>query len=387
MDGLKKIFAMSSFAAASAFAPMSAHGPVPEPVAQVARVDAVQKFREIASRRVINATDNPTFLQLFNSQLQIMAQTETGAAVLRDLPDDVNFIIQAKPENATEAGYWDGENCTIYDETLISTTASPATLIGHEARHGIQGRKYDKDYVQMPTEQQIIYNKMIEVETRLQDVLMKEELYQKNALGTRTYEFATEDFVDYMNLKASIQKENPTLSPKQLAQKARTQFVIDTWQGNYQKGIYRQEEGGRTFKNWLTTYNQNALYHANKRCLLMRPVPDLTVDEGKTARHYEIMQEFIQRMGIDVSPDFFDTLDQDKSLRVIRDPKALAGIQKHFDKDVKLIVMPRDDFINMGGIMVGKDNSTFIFPLDTRKQIEREAQSLNPGARAKQADR
>ena len=382
IKGFKKALAMGSFALAS-IGPMSLNNAQP----QTNRTDAVQLFREIASSRVINETGNPTFSQLFNSQLQIMAQTEVGASILRDLPSDVNFAIRERPEYAEEAGYWDGQNCVIYDDVLLSATASPATLIGHEARHAIQGYKYDKDYVQMPTEQQIIHNKMMEIETRLQDVLMKEELFQKNAVGTRDYEFATDDWLDYRRLKASIQKENPTLPASKIDRMARTQFVVDSWQGNYQRKIYDQRDDGRTFKAWLSSYNSRALLGANKRCLLTRPVPDLTVDESKVGRHHEIMQEYIARMGIDVAPDFFDTLEQDKSLRVIRDPKVLAGLQKHFDKEVKLVVMPRDDFVPTGGIMVGKDNSTFIFIPETGKQIEQEIQTTNLGVRAKQAER
>ena len=383
MNGFKKTLAMGSFAVATALGAV----PVQKEPSQLDKVQAVQKFRDVASTGIINQTGDPTFKMLFQNQLQIMAQTKIGAAVLNDLPKDVNYIIAEKPEYAEEAGYWDGENCTIYDDTLLSGTCGAASLIAHETRHAIQGHKYAKDYEHMPTEQQIAYSKMTEIETRLQDVLMKEELYQQNAVGTRSFEFASSDWVDYRRLKESIGRENPNLSADQVERMARTQFVIDSWQGNHQKGIYDQRMGGRTLKEWTRTYNENSLRSANKRCLAMRPVPDLSVDESKVQRHHEIMQEFIARMGIDVSPDYFDDLSQDKSLHVVHNPQELAVIGKHFGKELKSVVMPRDDFVRVGGIAIGKDNSTVMFGPDYRKEFEKEIQSVAAAHQKMQAER
>ena len=382
MKGLKKSLAMGSFALASAFMPMSSQ----DAGRQQEKVQAVQKFREIASSRIINNAGSPVFTKMFQEQLGVMGQTKVGAAVLRDLPDDINYIIAPAPEYAEEAGFWDGKNCTIYDDTLLSVSGG-ALLIAHETRHGIQGHQYDKDYTQMPTEQQIAYAKMMEVETRLQDVLMKEELYQQGRPNTRTYEFATADWLDYRKIKGEIAKNNPNLPASKVERMARTQFVVDTWEGNHQKEGYDQSGHLRTLKSWVQVYNEKSLQLSNRRCMNVRPVPDMTVDENLVKRHHEIMQEFIGRMGIDVPSDYFDDLRHDKSLKIIRNPQELATIGKYLDKELKLAIMPRDDFVRIGGIVVGKDNSTMMFTPEQRKELEKEIQKTSLGNKIKQAER
>ena len=367
---LKKLLATGSLVLASSLGAMT---PDNTPSKENS-VETVQKTSGISSSRIINKAGSPIFVNLFQDQLQIMANTDIGAAILKDLPREVNFIIAPTPMYAEEAGFWDGENCTIYDDTLIASSGGAPALIAHEIRHAIQGYKYAKDYLQMPTEQQIVYGKIIEIETRLQDALMKEELYKKNCPMTRSYGFATADWMDYRRIKMEIAKKNPQLSPDQVERMAKTQFVVDTWQGNYQKEGYEQREGVRTFKDWIQTYNENCLKRANRRCLSVRPKPDITVNENLVKRHHEIMQEFIERMGIDVPADFFDDLKHDKSLMVIRNPQELAIIGKHFDKELKMVIMPRDNFIQVGGIVVAKDNSTLMFAPEKREEFKKEIQ-------------
>ncbi|MBR6411806.1 MAG: hypothetical protein IKS41_01430 [Alphaproteobacteria bacterium] len=384
MNGFKKVLAMSSFAV------MSAAGAAPTPTEpqQMDKVQAVQRFRDIVSGNIINRAGDPTFKLLFQDQLQMMAQTEIGAALLRELPKDVNYVIAEKPEYSREAGFWDGKNCVIYDDTLLSASCFGAGLIAHETRHAIQGYKYGKDYEHMPTEQQIVFSKMMEVEARLQDVLISEELYQKNPSRARSLGATTADWRDYRRLKENIGKENPNLSADQVERMARTQFVIDTWQGNYQKGIYDQRDDARTFKDWTKTYNSGALRNTNGyRCWAQNPYPDTTVDKNLVQRHHEIMQEFIKRMGIDVPPDFFDDLRNDKSLSVIKDPQKLAAIGKHFGKELKMVVMPRDDFVPVGGLVVAKDNSTLMFTPEKRREFEKEIRGITLANQSQQASR
>lgn len=364
MKRLKKIIALSTFLTASALHP----NPVPSQTAE--NKPSIQEID--LSRRILNTTSDPTFIELFKRQLEIASQTKIGASILENVPKDVKYIIVEKPENIEDAAFWDGENCTIYDDTLISPTCGPSTLIVHEALHAIQHSKYAQEYSLMPTEQRIIFEKINETETRLNDVLMKEELYNKKVSGSELYEFRSDDWMDYRRLREKIGKENPRLSKKQIEKMTRTQFVIDTWQGNYKKDTYSPINSFRSFRGWLSTYNAKSLQLSNRRCLLARPVPDLTVDESKVARHHEIMQEYIQRMDIDVPADFFDTLNQDKSLIVIRDPKILASFGKYFDKKLKLMVMPRDDFVKIGGIVVCQDNSTCMFSPEKRDIFKKE---------------
>ena len=248
--------------------------------------------------------------------------------------------------------------------------------------------KYAKDYVYMPTEQQIAYEKMIEVETRLQDVLMKEELYAQNAPATRSYTFATADWMDYRRIKANIAQANPNLSADQVERMAKTQFVMDTWQGNYQKKEYDQQDRTRSFTDWIRTYNEHSLTLTNpKRCWAIRPLPDMTVDESLIEKHRKNAQEFISRMGVDVPPDFFDDLKYDKSLRVVRNPQELAIISKHFGRELKMAIMPRDDFVRVGGMVVAKDNSTLIFDPKKRKELEKEIQETVLVNQARQTSR
>ena len=228
---------------------------------------------------------------------------------------------------------------------------------------------------------------MMEIETRLQDALMKEELYNQNAPATRTYEFATADWMDFRRIKAEISKKNPNLSANQVERMAKTQFVVDTWEGNHQRREYDQKPGVRTFKDWIQVYNKNALRIANQRCWANVPPPDLTVDEGLVKRHHEIMQEFVDRMGIDAPASYFYDLRHDKTLRVIRDSQELAAIGKHFEKDLKMVVMPRDDFVQVGGIVVAKDNSTAMFSPEKRKEFEKEISTIALGKAAQQAIR
>ena len=384
MNGFKKILATTSFAAVSAFGAMGADNAPSES----AKVETIQKLQDAASSRIINKAGSPIFAQLFQDQLKIMANTKIGAALLKELPEGVNYVIAPTPEYAEEeAGFWDGQNCTVYDDTLLSANPGKAVLIAHESRHAIQGHKYDKDYQHMPAEQQIAYFKMMEVETRLQDALMKEELYNQNAPATRTYEFATADWMDFRRIKAGIAKKNPNLTADQVERRAKTQFVVDTWEGNHQKKEYDQRPGVRTFKDWIQLYNKNALRIANRRCWATVPPPDLTVDESLIKRHHEIMQEFIDRMGIDVPSDYFDDLRHDKTLRVIRDPQELAAIGKHFEKDLKMVVMPRDSFVQVGGIVVAKDNSTVMFSPEKRTEFEKEIQATSFRKAAEQAVR
>ena len=63
-------------------------------------------------------------------------------------------------------------------------------------------------------------------------------------------------------------------------------------------------------------------------------------------------------MGIDVSADYFDTLEHDKSLQVIRDPKQLEAISQHFGHKLQCLIVPRDEFVQVGGLAVHQDNST-----------------------------
>ena len=61
MDGLKKTLAVSSFALASTLGPMA---PKPD-ASQEAKVEAVQKFREVASSRIINQTGESILTNIF----------------------------------------------------------------------------------------------------------------------------------------------------------------------------------------------------------------------------------------------------------------------------------------------------------------------------------
>ena len=385
MNGLKKTLAMGSFAVVTAFGAV----PVQDKSTQLDKVQAVQKFQDVVSSRIINQTGEPTFKMLFQDQLKMMAQTKVGAAILNDLPKDVNYVIVERPEYEDKiAGFWDGKNCAIYDDTLISASCFGAVMIAHETRHAIQGYKYAKDYEHMPVEQYVAYSKMMEIETRLQDVLISEELYQKNPLRARSLEGTTTDLQDYRRLKESIRRKNPNLSADQVERMAKTQFVVDSWQGNHQKGIYEQQGGARSFKDWIGTYDSGALQSINyKRCWAMRPVSDLNVDENLIKRHHEIMQEFIGRMGIDVPSDFFDDLKHDNSFNVIRNPQELAIIGKHFGKELKMVIIPRDKFVPVGGLIVAKDNSTVMFTPDKRKEFEKEIQNISLKNQVQQAVR
>ncbi|MDY6408009.1 MAG: hypothetical protein SPL08_04860 [Pseudomonadota bacterium] len=381
---LKQILSMGSIAVASALAPIS----VQNGDGRSAQAQVTQKCQEIATSQIVNETGDDTYTSMLKDQFQLMAKNTVGANVLRDLPNTIKFIIRETPDYAEAAGLWDGQNCAIYDDTLLSGCSGTASvLIAHEGRHAIQDTLYAKDYTHMPTEQQIIYNKMMEIETRLQDVLMKEDFYQRNFGPARQEEMLTADWMDYRRLKASIQQDNPKLPISKIERMARTQFVIDSWQGNYHRQIYDQSHDNRTFRNWTMVYNEKALQNANKRCLMVRPVPDLTVDEAKVSRHHQIMQDFIGRMGIDVPPDFFDDLSQDKSMRVMRHPEELAVVGKYFEKDLKLVVMPKDDFVRVGGIAIGRDNSTVMFGPEQRRKFEQEIQNSSLKWQARQGER
>ena len=371
MNGLKKTLAVGSFASNSTFGTMTSH----QESSQTTEIEVSSKCQEVISSRIINQTDENLLTKIFQDRFETMTKTKIGAAVLKELPGNVNYIIARMPMDAEEAGYWDGKNCTIYDDTILSSIGGSPALIAHETRHAIQGIKYAQDYVHMPTEQQIAYEKMIEVETRLQDVLMKEELYAQNAPGTRSYTFATADWTDYRRIKTNIAKVNPNLSADQVERMAKTQFVMDTWQGNYQKKEYDQQDRTRSFTDWIRTYNEHSLQLTNpKRCWAIRPLPDMTVDESLTEKHHKNAQEFISRMGVDVPTDFFDDLKYDKSLRVVRNPQELAIISKHFGRELKMAIIPRDDFVRVGGMVVSKDNSTLIFDPKKRKELEKEIQ-------------
>ena len=365
LSKLKKRLAIGTLTATSLFYPLEGDSKTVTTDPEPQKMEFRQKG-SITPNIINEASDG--FKDVLMGRLDEFRQTDVGKKLLESYPSDMSLIIKESPEGNNIGGYFDGKNSVIFDDTILAMGGS--VLIAHEMLHAIQNHKYAQDYTDMPTEQTIVYNKMIELETRLQDVLLKEEMIKKKVGAYNTPEFYTTDLNDYMNLKKKIKSENPTLTDAQIDKLSRTQFVIDTWQHN-RRDINKKNYFPRSFGDWTDTYNNQALSHANKRCLAIRPKPSLTVDESKVSRHHEIMQEFIQRMDIDVPDTFFDNLDQDKTLEVIRDPKRLSSIGKHFGQDLKLVVMPADKNVSMGGIIVGKDNSTKIFTSRERREMNK----------------
>ena len=361
---LKKKLAMGSLATVSIFYPMENKAQAEEIPQQSTKIEFYQNVAK--SLKIINETD-AGFKDLLISKLNQLQQTDIGKNLLANCPKNMTLIIREKPEGVDLAGYFDGQNCVIYDDTLLSMSGD--ILLAHEIRHAIQNFNYQQDYRKMPTEQTIIYNKMIEVETRLQDVLLKEEMIKKKIPPYQTPEFQSSDLMDYLRLKQKIISENPNLSETQIDKMARTQFVIDTWQNN-QRDIYDSTGAPRSLKEWTKAYNSQAIQGANNRNLSFIPRPNLSVDEGKISRHHEIMKEFISRMNIDIPDTFFDTLDK-SNFEVIRSPKKLAEIKKLFDKDVAVVVIPKNRDSKVGGILVGKDNSTTLFTPEQRKTFQK----------------
>lgn len=359
---LKKKLAMGSLAAVSMFYPMENKAQASETTQQSPKIEFHQNTAK--ALKIINESDEG-FKDLLTSQLDQLRQTDIGKDLLKNCPQKMNLIIKEKPEGIDVGGYFDGQDCIIYDDTLLSMGAG--ILLAHEMRHAIQDSQYQKDYQNMPTEQVIVYNKIIELETRLQDVLLKEEMMKKKIGGFKTPEFKTPDLKDYLRLKQKITLGNPNLSEAQIDKMTRTQFVVDTWQNN-QRDIYDSTDAPRSLKGWTKTYNAQAIQQANNRNLSIMPRPSLSVDEGKVSRHHEIMQEFINRMDIDLPSTFFDSLDHDKAFEIIRSPQ-ING-KNHFDKDVGMVIIPKDKNINVGGILIGKDNSTMLFTPEQRKLFQ-----------------
>ena len=384
MSKLKEMLAMGSLAMATAVHPLPTARAEPDP----SPVKVQQTVQDIIDNRIVNEADDPFYTTLLTNQLKTMAQTKIGADVLSQFPTTPKWVIKSPLGYAREGAYYDYQDCVIYDDTLISTTAAPSVLLAHEMRHAIQEQHYASDYQQMPTEQIIVYNKMIELEARLQNVLMKEELYEQKALGTRTSNFVSTDWQDYRRIKADIARTHPNVSAKQQERMARTRFVVDSWQGNDRADVYDKcATDKQTIRGWSRYCNEFALGASNNRLKIQIPPPDLTVDPALTARHHANMQEFIQRMGIDVPADFFDTLKNDKSLQVVRDPQALALISRHLGQDLSLVVMPRDDNVRVGGIAVAKDNATRMFSPGKRKLFQQEIQAATLARKAQVAGR
>lgn len=383
MSKLKEMLAMGSLAMATAVHPLPTARAEPAP----SPVKVQQTVQDIIDNRIVNEADDPFYTTLLTNQLKTMAQTKIGADVLSQFPTTSKWVIKSTPEYAEADAYYDFQDCVIYDDALISATAGPCIILAHEMRHAIQAQQYASDYQQMPTEQTIVYKKMIELETRLQNVLMKEELYQQKAQGTRTSSFDSPDWQDYRRIKADIARAHPNVSAKQQERMARTRFVVDSWQGNDCADAYGKWTGNGSVRGWSMHYNALALGASNNRLKNQIPPPDLTVDPALTARHHANMQEFIQRMGIDVPADFFDTLKNDKSLQVVRDPQALALISRHLGEDLSLVVMPRDGGVRVGGIAVGKDNATRLFSPEKRKLFKQEIQTAALARKAQVAGR
>ena len=313
-----------------------------------------------------------------------MARTQTGHSLLEQLPEDISYVIQPKSEqDQGEAGHWDGQNCVLNNDFLRSYPADAfalvSTLVAHETLHAIQGKKYEKEYQHMPTEQQVIHSKMMDLETRLQDVLMQEEFLKLNLL-----ECPTTDWKEYKRLKNDIEERNPELSADEIERKARTQFVIDTWQGNFEKDVYKlgkQWNDPRNLERWTGVYDAMALENAAfQRPFFSISPKDLTVDPSQVARHHDIMQEYIQRMGIDVPDDYFDTLDN-SSLTVIRDPQELQRIAQHLGEKGPLqcvIVPKKNSYVKAESLVVLENNSTRMFDPNQQQQFEQKGSPTPP---------
>lgn len=379
--GLKKRLAMSGLVAASVLSPIKGETETVMPEQNNPHVVHHEKEYGTALK-VINQTSDEVFRDLFMDRLHDVQQTDIGKRLLTNIPEDTTVIIKEKPSHAVYAAYSDGQDCVIYDDTILDPRNG--STIAHEILHVVQHTKYWQDYDDtMPTEQLLIYQKMMELEARLQDVRLKDEM-QKRLPQLRILDFPSADLKDYRQLRQKIKAENPKLPDNQIEKMTRTQFVLDTWQNN-RRDFYETADRERSLGYWVDTYNAQAIQHADRGHMCRFSRPDLSVDEGKIQRHHEIMQEFIKRMDIDVPDHFFDTLDQDKSLTIIRSPKILADIEKQFNKKIQMVIMPTYNTDKIGGLIVGKDNSTLLFTPKQREKIK--GNDLNAQVLMSQANR
>ena len=114
---LKKKLAMGTLAAVSVFYPMENRAQASEATQQLANIELNQGA--IKPIKIVNETD-AGFKDILVSKLNQLQQTNIGKKLLANCPSKMNLIIKEKPEGVDIAGYFDGQNCVIYDDTLLS---------------------------------------------------------------------------------------------------------------------------------------------------------------------------------------------------------------------------------------------------------------------------
>ena len=274
-------------------------------------------------------------VQKFKKAFEEMATTKYGLEALMNMPENVDFVFNEKL--STEAYYVYGPDFFISQQKLIIVNPhfiDNIQVLAHEMRHAHQHKEgltagseifFRSNDFKNPNED-FVLGKLLEMETRLYDLLLNRELLQQNKFTKNLEEYPEFEFYDNL-LKDGLQKG---LSKQDAEKYARESFVKAFWTNgkDVNKALFPPKLGS-VISNW------NAVYDAQAEKSTKR-----IQDSGseKTEKAYRLINQFAQRMGVDIPPEYFINLATKEFIQETWAPKEITSIET--SKDGKLFTTP-----------------------------------------------